>query len=200
MTPGLYLPGASVIHRTPPAAKLLAVFAGGTLLLATTDLRVLAAAAAGVGVLYGLAGIGWRAALAQLRPVLLMLAVLCAVQWLFAGAPAAAAVGLRLLALVMLATLVTLTTRVSDMVRVVERALRPLGRVGVPTDKVSLAISMTLRFIPLLSRVVWEVREAQRARGLERSMLALAVPVLVRTLAMADQVAEAIDARSCGAS
>lgn len=200
MNAGLYVPGGSVVHRAPPAAKLLAVFAGGTLLLATTDLRALAAAAAGVVVLYGLARIPWRVALAQVRPVLPLLVVLCAVQWAFAGGVAAAAVGLRLLALIMLAALVTLTTRVSDMVRVVERALRPLRRVGVPTDKVSLAISMTLRFIPLLSRVVAEVREAQRARGLERSMLALAVPVLVRTLAMADQVAEAIDARSAGAS
>jgi biotin transport system permease protein len=101
---------------------------------------------------------------------------------------------------IMLATLVTLTTRVSEMVAVMDAALRPLHRVGVRTDKVSLAISMTLRFIPLLTQVVQEVREAQRARGLDRNLLALAVPVLVRALHTAEQVAEAVDARSHGTS
>ena len=86
------------------------------------------------------------------------------------------------------------------MVRVMERALHPFERFGIQTAKVSLAISMTLRFIPLLTQVAHEVREAQRARGLERNMLALAVPMLVRTLHTAEQVAEAIDARSHGGS
>jgi biotin transport system permease protein len=86
------------------------------------------------------------------------------------------------------------------MVDVVERALRPLARLGIRTDKVSLAISMTMRFIPLLTQVAHQVREAQRARGLERNLIALAVPILVRALHTADQVAEAIDARSHGAS
>ena len=40
------------------------------------------------------------------------------------------------------------------------------------------------------------VREAQRARGLDRHPLALAVPLVLRTLKMADEVAEAIEARS----
>jgi biotin transport system permease protein len=129
-----------------------------------------------------------------------VLAVLCAAQWLTTGATAAAIVVLRLVALIMLATLVTLTTRVSDMVGVIERALLPLARLGIRTDKVSLAISMTLRFIPLLAEVAHQVREAQRARGLERNLLALGLPVLVRALHTAEQVAEALDARSQGAS
>jgi biotin transport system permease protein len=104
-------------------------------------------------------------------------------------------VGLRLVTVILLAMLVTLTTRVSEMVHVIERALSPLERLGVQTGKVSLAISMTLRFIPLLIQVGNEVREAQRARGLERNMLALAVPMLVRALRTAEQTAEAIDAR-----
>ena len=41
-----------------------------------------------------------------------------------------------------------------------------------------------------------EVREAQRARGLERSLVALTVPIVVRMLKMSDDIAAAIDARS----
>lgn len=199
MIAGLYHPGQSAVHRLPAAVKVLVVFSGGPLLFLTADLRVTGLASAGVAALYGVARIPWRVAAAQVRPVVVMLVILGAAQWFTAGGTTAALVCLRLATLILLAALATLTTRVSDMVQVVERALRPLEHVGVPTAKISLAISMALRFIPLLTRVVDEVREAQRARGLERNMLALAVPVLVRALHTADQMAEAIDARTGGA-
>jgi biotin transport system permease protein len=195
VTVGLYVPGRTPIHRMSATWKVVAVFAGGTLVVATDDPRVLGVAGGCVCLLYGVARIRWRVALGQVRPVLPVLLVLCAVQWLTGGVASAVLVGLRLVAVILLAMLVTLTTRVSDMVRVIERALSPLERLGVQTGKVSLAISMTLRFIPLLTRVGHEVREAQRARGLERNVLALAVPMLVRALHTAEQVAEAIDAR-----
>jgi biotin transport system permease protein len=198
MTAGLYHPGDSAVHRLPAAAKVLTVFTGGTLLFLTADLVVVGAALAAVGAAYALARIPWRVAAAQVRPVIVVLLALGAVQWLTAGGAAAALVCLRLVTLILLAALTTLTTRVSEMVQVVERALHPLERVGVPAAKISLAISMALRFIPLLTRVVEEVREAQRARGRDRTMLALAVPVLVRALHTADQMAQAIDARSGG--
>lgn len=199
MIAGMYHPGHSVVHGLPAAGKVLAVVLGGTLLFGTADVRVIGLALAGVAALYGVARIPWRVAAAQVRPVVIVLLILGAAQWLTVGGAAAVVVCLRLLALILLAALATLTTRVSDMVLAVEGALRPLERVGVPTAKISLAISMALRFIPLLTRVVGEVREAQQARGLERNMLALTIPVLVRALHTADQMAEAIDARSGGA-
>ena len=199
MIAGMYHPGHSVVHGLPAAGKVLAVVLGGTLLFGTADVRVIGLALAGVAVLYGVARIPWRVAAAQVRPVMIVLLILGAAQWLTVDVAAAVVVCLRLLALILLAALATLTTRVSDMVQAVEGALRPLERVGAPTAKISLAISMALRFIPLLTRVVGEVREAQQARGLERNMLALTIPVLIRALHTADQMAEAIDARSGGA-
>ena len=195
---GLYLSGRTPVHRLPATWKVLAVFAGGTLVALADDPVTLGIAAGSVAGLYGVARIPWRVALAHARPVVPMLVVLCAAQWVTADAATALRVLLRLVTMIMLATLVTLTTRVSEMVAVMEAALKPLRRIGVRTDKVSLAISMTLRFIPLLSQVVNEVHEAQRARGLERNLLALAVPVVVRALRTAEQVADAIDARSHG--
>lgn len=195
----LYHPGTSVVHRLPAGPKVLAVCAAGTLLFVTRDLRVLAAAGLGVLGLVALARVPWHVAVAQVRPALVMVVLVGAAQWVAGGWRYAVVVCLRLTILLVLAALVTVTTRVSAMVAAMERALRPLAVVGVRTAGVGLAISLTLRFIPMLTRVVHEVREAQRARGLERSTLALAVPVVVRTLRMADHLAEAIDARSGGA-
>jgi biotin transport system permease protein len=70
--------------------------------------------------------------------------------------------------------------------------LRPIG---VNPDKVSLAISLALRFIPVLGRITMDVREAQKARGLERSVIAVALPVAIRAIKMADEISDAIDSR-----
>ena len=104
---------------------------------------------------------------------------------------------LRLLALLLLAVLVTLTTRPSDIVAAIERALSPFDR-WIAVEKVSLAISLALRFIPVLARMAAETREAQWARGGERSVLAVLAPLIIQTLKMADQVAEALEARGFG--
>ena len=56
-------------------------------------------------------------------------------------------------------------------------------------------LSMVIRFIPLMMKEAREILEAQRARGLDRSVVALLVPLLVKTLKMADNLSDAIDAR-----
>ena len=145
--------------------------------------------------LYAVARIPWRRLLGQIRPLAWLFAVFFLVQWALAGWQEGVTVVLRFAALVLLASLVTLTTPTSAMIAAVERVLAPLARVGVKPAKVSMALSLALRFLPVIAAIVAEVRDAQRARGLDRSMIALAVPVIVRTLKTADSVAEALDAR-----
>ena len=114
----------------------------------------------------------------------------------FATPDEAALVVLRCAALILAAGLVTLTTRTADLVAVIERGLSPLSRLGLDVVKVSLAISLTIRFIPTIGQIAADVREAQVARGRRPSPLTLVVPVIIRLLKMADEIAEAIDARS----
>jgi biotin transport system permease protein len=56
-------------------------------------------------------------------------------------------------------------------------------------------LSLALRFIPLLFEKFQEIREAQRARGLDRNLLALLMPLLIKTLRMAGDLTDAIEAR-----
>lgn len=184
------------MHRMRPGLKLVLLPVAGTAMFLSQSPIVMASALAGVVLLYLVADFSSHLAAAQLRPAFWALAILFVVQLWFAGMDVAAAVALRLAALILLASLVTLTTRMSAMVDVLERVLAPLRPIGVDPAKVGLAISLAIRFIPAVAGVFAEVREAQRARGVERNLLALAVPLIVRTLKMADEVAEAIDARS----
>ncbi|MGX7708478.1 energy-coupling factor transporter transmembrane component T family protein [Methylobacterium sp. Gmos1] len=194
MTP--YVPGASPIHRCPAGAKIFAMIGAGTILFALPRLDLALAALALTGLLYRLAGIPGALVLAQLRPLAWILALLVVVQLALDGWQAGLLVAARLASLVLLAGLVTLTTRSADTIEALQRGLAWLKPVGVNPAKAGLAIALTLRFIPVLAAITAEVREAQRARGLERSLVALTVPVVVRMLKMSDDIAAAIDARS----
>lgn len=196
MTLGLYVPRESPLHRLRPAPKLVAVLVAGVVVFWVRDWRVLLALLALTLSLYGLARLGWRASWVQLRPSLGVLLFLFVVQSLLADVESGAVTVLRFGVLLLLSSLVTLTTRVSDLLAALERAMQPLARVGVNPARVSLAVSLTLRFIPVVVQTVNDVRDAQRARGIEKNMVALTVPVIVRTLKMADDVADAIEARS----
>lgn len=196
MISGLYRPGTSFFHRMRAGRKLIALLVFGTVLLSVSSLILSTAGLVTVLAGYLAAGFSGPVILRQIRPAALILVFLFAAQLWLADFQSALLFLTRFSALILAAGLVTLTTRTSDLVAAIETALRPFERFGVSVEKVSLAISLTIRFIPLVSQVVDEVREAQAARGGRRSIVALAVPVTIRLLKTADAIAEAIDARS----
>lgn len=192
----LYVEGDRFLHRMPAPYKLIALLAAGAGLFLVHRLDGLAIAFACGALLVALSGAGAGAVWRHVRGLAPILAVVGAFTAYFDGWTHAAEVLLRVGALVALALAVTLTTRTSDLIQVCEQALYPLDRLGwVDAGRVALALALTLRFIPEIWRNYQDIREAQAARGLSRNALALTVPLLVRTLKRADEVADAIDAR-----
>ena len=192
---GLYLPGDSVLHRAPAGAKLVALAIVAVAVLRTSTVDALGLAAATTLAVAALAHIPFRTCLAQLRPVCWFALPLLGFQWLTAGPTRAAVVVGQLLVLVLVAALVTLTTQVTAMLDAFEAALRPLERFGVSPTRVGLVLALTVRCIPLVAQTYAEARQAQRSRGLERSPVALAVPLVVRLLKKADALGAALAAR-----
>lgn len=196
MTLSDYVPGHSPIHRLPPGIKILSLAVAGTLLFIFPQLSLVLSALLAVVLLYPLAGIAPRIMLLQLKPLLWILLLLFVVQvWLFSWLSGVLVVA-RLMTLMLLAALVTLTTRTSEMINSLEKGLFWLRFLRINPAKISLTLSLALRFIPVLASITADVREAQRARGLDRSIIAVAIPVIVRTLKMADDIAAALEARS----
>ncbi|WP_417240484.1 energy-coupling factor transporter transmembrane component T family protein [Celeribacter halophilus] len=195
MLTDLYISGDSPLHRAHPAWKLVQLFLFCTILFVVTHPVMLALGLTTVALGYAVAGLGPRAAYTAIRPAFFVLAIIFAAQLWLETLWLAIYVTLRLAALLMAAALVTYTTRASEFT---EGLLALLSRAPswVPKAKIALAISLVWRFIPMIRAQFDEVREAQRARGLDRNMLALVVPLVVRTLKTADEVAEAITARS----
>jgi biotin transport system permease protein len=192
---GLYLHRDSPVHALPAGLKMGALLAvSAALLLVSSPVPPLAALPVTLG-LFALARLRPGEVLPLLRPLPWVLVPLLLLHGALSGWQDAVRLVARLTVLLLLATLVSLTTRVSDQLEALGRALRPLALVGVSPARLGLLLSLTLRFIPLVAEWTREVREAQRVRGLEHHPLALLVPLLVKTLRTADALAEAIDAR-----
>jgi len=192
----LYRPGDSVLHRLPAGPKLLVVMALALAIsLAPANPWSLAGTTLAVAGGYLLAGLGavevgrqaWR-----LRWLVLVM-VLCQVFFL-PGLTVAANV-VRVIVVILLANLVTLTTRTEDLVDAIERALSPLRRLGVNPSRVALMLSMTITTIPVIAGFAAQIREAQRARGVPLAPLAFVVPLLIMTLKHSDDLADALTAR-----
>jgi len=192
----LYRPGDGPWHRLPagPKAILLAVLVAGISVLPaawwTAAIPVVVCAAC-----YALPGLGMRLLLAQVVAVRWIVLVTLAGQLLFLGPEAAVANTARVAAVVVLASLLAITTRVTDLMDAVERALRPLARLRVDPQRVALLLSVTVNALPVLARAAREVREAQRARGQRPSLRLFVVPFLVVALKHADGLGEALTAR-----
>jgi biotin transport system permease protein len=190
----LFIPGTSPVHRCPAELKLsaLAILA---VIVAAGDGRAVAALALVVLAAWSTARIGMGPLAAVFRPLAVILAILLLAQAYLRGWETGILVVARLAVLIAAAAMVTATTPVSAMIAALEAAFAPLRRFGIEPGRVSLPIVLGIRFLPALARIGGEVREAQRARGLERAPLAVVVPILIRALREADDVAEALVAR-----
>jgi biotin transport system permease protein len=200
MTLALYLPRPTPVHRAPAGLKLLVLSGTGALLFAVPTLPVAAGTLAAVLLLgLGPAQLPPQLFARQARLLLGWLIALVVVHLLVTDLMSGAVAAVRLLALVLAAAVVTATTRVTEMVAVVEWLCRPLQLVGVRPARIGLLIAMALRFIPVLAERADRIREAQKARGGAnrgvRATVALVVPLLISVLRMAHTVGEALDAR-----
>ncbi|KQU39517.1 MULTISPECIES: energy-coupling factor transporter transmembrane component T family protein [unclassified Rhodococcus (in: high G+C Gram-positive bacteria)] len=193
---GLYRPGHSLLHRLPAGWKLLLLMVGVIAVIALVRRPVDVAVAAGVvAVLFGIGGIGPRTALAQIRPLFWMIAIIAVFQVIITTPARAVVVCGILVVTVAAASLVTLTTRVTAMLDVCGKVLEPLRRFGVDPDRIGLLLALTIRLVPVLTGIVHEVSDARKARGLQWSMTALATPVVVRALRTADALGDSLVAR-----
>ncbi|MEZ2121114.1 MULTISPECIES: energy-coupling factor transporter transmembrane protein EcfT [unclassified Corynebacterium] len=193
---GVYVPGNTFIHRFSPSwkfAALISYIVGSTLFIKTVSGAVICVIA--VSILVAAARIPVRVAWGQIWPALPLLGFFAAFQWWQQDFHSAALVFLLITSSIMAATLLTLTTRVSAMMDALQESLRPLERLGIPAGKISLAMSLTIRLIPLQLATVREVLDARKARGATVSVTAFGTPVIIRSIRRAQQISDALLAR-----
>ncbi|MCL2716246.1 MAG: energy-coupling factor transporter transmembrane protein EcfT [Alphaproteobacteria bacterium] len=185
----------SWLHPVRAGVKLAALAALSLVLLALDDWRSLAGALFAILLVsssLGRGSVGRLSGLWRLAPLILLVGAL---QALAGGWNAGAVVSLRLLALLLLAELVTMTTSTSAMMDALTPLLRLMRPLGVNPRKVALAVALVLRFVPLLVAQWREREEAWKARSTRRVPLHLVAVFVADVLLLADRVGEALDAR-----
>ena len=103
---------------------------------------------------------------------------------------------LRLITAVGLATLVTMTTRLADMMDFFGPLFRPLERFGLRSRSIELAIALVIRFTPSIAARGRQLAQSWRARSPRKPGWRLILPLSVGAIDDAEQVATALRARS----
>lgn len=183
-------------HRLPAGLKL------GALALATTGLFSLSgvpAQALAFAATLGLVATGGRrfatAVLRLLWPLWPFVAVVAAWHLWTGEIEGGTVIILRLMTAVTLANVVTMTTRLSDMIAVFQWLARPLAPLGLSPRRLALALALVIRFIPVMLDNLTRITDAWSARSPRRPRWRVLVPATLAALDDADRAAEALRAR-----
>lgn len=192
---------APLTHLSP-GFKLLGLLVFGIVVIAVPG-WVPALVAVGIGVALTAAAGLWgsprrRELLRPLRAFALAGGLLFAFQLWQQGWERAIEVVAGLLAVLLAAIAVSASTSVDDMLDTVGRSLAPLRPLGVDPERVALTFSLAIRSLPLAFEAARETRDAARARGLDRSLRAFAVPFALRMVLHARDTGAALHARGLG--
>ncbi|MEF3244863.1 MAG: energy-coupling factor transporter transmembrane protein EcfT [Caldisericaceae bacterium] len=114
-------------------------------------------------------------------------------------------IALRLVILTFLTFLLTSTTTTVDLATGFKNIAQPLKILKFPVDELSLMISISLQFVPILFDEADRIMKAQMARGADfesgnifvraKSFLPVIIPLVLNAFNRADELAIAMEAR-----
>ena len=219
---GRYIQGNSIIHELDPRTKLLGSFFFIIIVFLANHWLAYLLLALFVLIVIKLSGISISYFLRGIRPMLWIIMFTVVFQMLFTvggtvyfsfgpitvtslGVLNAAYIFMRLVLIIMMSTILTLTTAPLELTDGIEHLLRPLARFGFPAHEVALMLSIALRYVPTLMDEAQKIMNAQRARGVEfdegsfvdriKAMVPILIPLFVSAFNRADEMAVAMEAR-----
>lgn len=193
---GSYRPGDSPWHRLGVGWKYLVVLSLTLAALFVQQPWVTAGSLLLTLACLVTTGLPVRVTLAVPWSLVVFLAVLAVFQLLVGQPEAAFVVPGNVLQAVLAARLILCTTPATVLVDALVRAADRLP--FVDGERFGLTVGVMLRSIPFLMGAFYDVRDAARARGLERHWLARLSPVVVRAVGFAQATGDALAARGLG--
>ncbi|MGB7268973.1 MAG: energy-coupling factor transporter transmembrane component T [Albidovulum sp.] len=183
-------------HRWPAGLKLILLSAATMVLFTRQDLAFHASVFAGCLALYALPGqVFLTSGLRRLAALWPFLAVMVIWHLVTGDILEGGVIVLRLLSAVALANLVTMTTRLSQMIEVVKWLSAPIRWFGFNTRALELGLALVIRFTPVLAEKGSQLSQSWRARAVKRANWRIVIPFTVLAIDDAERVAEAIKAR-----
>ncbi|MFC1539806.1 energy-coupling factor transporter transmembrane component T family protein, partial [Candidatus Latescibacterota bacterium] len=186
ITLGRYVYGESILHRLDPRTKLICMLIVMTVLFAGSGWIpfVLVGAYAVAACVFS--GLHLSYIIRSLLPFKWLILITFILNVFFVGGhiiielsplpyggisaegiQAGVIFSARIMILVMMASLLTLTTQPVVLVAGVEKLLGPFSRIGIKPHEVALAMVITIRFIPVLLDEAKKIQKSHIARGLK---------------------------------
>lgn len=221
VTLGQYFPGNSLMHRLDARFKLLMTVELIVLIFLLDNWGLfLAAGFVIAGSL--LSRISVKYVLKSLKPLRFILLLTFVINVFFLrgetvllewwkititleGIIKAIVIAARLVLLVSVSSLLTLTTSPMEITAALESLLKPLKVIHFPVSELALMMSIALRFIPTLMEETDKIMKAQTARGASfdtgnvfaraKGMVPILIPLFVSAFKRADELALAMESR-----
>ncbi|WP_310614828.1 energy-coupling factor transporter transmembrane component T [Limnohabitans sp.] len=191
----LYSDHPTWLHGIPAGVKLAFLALLGTGVFFTHELSVLLGSAAGCVLMFASLG----KATARAKPLLMGLvvaSVLMGVFHLYMQQPMVGAVSvLRLLCTTLMGIALTLTTRYTDLLGVLEWLLAPLRFLGIQPERLSLQVALMLRFTEHFFIVWHRLDDAHRLRTGKAGGFKILAPLTLHMLIAARRVADTLHVR-----
>lgn len=219
---GSYYPGNSLIHRMDPRVKIMLTIAFMVLIFLVKSFLGYLYIGIFVLVVALISGVPLKLFIKSLRPMLFLIIFTFVLNILFIkgdtvafelgfikvywyGLEFSIFMALRLIFMVVSASVMTFTTTPVMLSGGIERLIAPLKAVKFPVHEMSMMMSIALRFIPTLMEETDKIKKAQMARGANFetggikqkavAMIPLLIPLFISAFRRADELAMAMEAR-----
>ena len=191
----LYSDHPTWLHGVPAGVKLAFLAVLGTGVFLTQELSVLLGSATCCVLIFASLG----KATARAKPLLIGLtfaSVLIGIFHLYMQQPLVGAVSvLRLLSTTLMGIALTLTTRYTDLLDVLEWLLAPLRLLGVQPERLSLQVALMLRFTEHFFIIWRRLDDAHRLRTGKTGGFKILSPLTIHMLVAARRVADILHMR-----
>lgn len=221
ITLGQYFPGNSFIHRLDPRTKILIMIAYVVMVFLVQNFIGYAALALFLCLCVLVSRLSPKYLIRGLRPILVFIIFTGLFNlfltsgtpvwsfWIFTitkeGIRFAAFMVLRLIFLILGASLLTLTTSPIALTDGIEYLLKPFKKIHVPAHEIAMMMTIALRFIPTLLDETDKIMKAQTARGASidsgnifsraKAMVPILIPLFISAFRRADELATAMECR-----
>lgn len=221
ITIGQYYPADSILHRLDPRVKFVGTMVYIVSLFVFSSWVGYVVAALSLIAMIIISKVPFKFMVKGLKPVMMLLLITMFFNLIFTpgeviwsfwiikitreGIRMSLKMGVRLVFLIIGASLMTLTTTPNQLTDGLERLMRPLNKIHVPVHEIAMMMSIALRFIPILLEETDKIMKAQMARGADfesgglvqkvKNMVPLLVPLFVSAFRRANDLAMAMEAR-----
>lgn len=224
ITLGQYYPGDSWIHKLDPRTKIIATIVYIVAIFVVPDFLGFIVSFLALAIVIAISKVPLKFMLRGLKPVFFLIAFTFILNMFMVkgevifqlgflhitkeGLHTAAFMAIRLIFLILGASVLTLTTKPINLTDGIESLLSPFARFGLPAHDLAMMMTIALRFIPTLLEETDKIMKAQQARGADfetgnlmrraKAMVPILVPLFISAFRIAQDLAMAMESRCYG--